>query len=479
MLDYASWPTKRCSVTSLLLDTQNPRLPQSGGALTQKQMIEELVTHDAVFELAKDISTQGFFPTEILLGVKDGDHVVIVEGNRRLAALKLLINPELAPQTHLEKFRRLSEAVTPKSIEKVNVTLAPSRQAATPILLSRHIGLSVQGWSRPMQARFYRQLLELKVTPDELVQKYGVSQADLQKYVQADAVYRLACSLDFPEAVKTQVQDTRQFPLSTLERLVTSQPVREFLQLKPDPNQVLVSTAKSDEFLKAFRRIVEDVATGKVDSRKANDEPAIRKYVEDIAAVKPKSGGKGKFALRDHLSQTEKPSGPVSTQPTKPRNGSKSKSVLPKSLKCFCQDTRTEAIHAELRRLDVAKHPNASAVLLRLLLEFSVSLYLDTTGNIKPLLDKAKADKKPPDWYPSLRHLMRHLLTLDTGLKPLEVKALQKFVNTEDHGATLDSLDGFAHNRRIDPSETELRAIVRLIEPLLHITLGRVEKPQP
>jgi hypothetical protein len=73
MLDYAAWPSKRFSVTSLLLDTQNPRLPQSGGALTQKQMIEELVTHDAVHDLAKDISTQGFFPTEVLLGVKDGD----------------------------------------------------------------------------------------------------------------------------------------------------------------------------------------------------------------------------------------------------------------------------------------------------------------------------------------------------------------------------------------------------------------------
>jgi len=34
MLDYAAWPAKRLSVPSLLLDTQNPRLPQSGGALT-------------------------------------------------------------------------------------------------------------------------------------------------------------------------------------------------------------------------------------------------------------------------------------------------------------------------------------------------------------------------------------------------------------------------------------------------------------
>jgi hypothetical protein len=59
MLDYANWPIKGISVTSLLLDQQNPRLPQSGGGLTQRQIIDELVTHDAVYELANDISSLG------------------------------------------------------------------------------------------------------------------------------------------------------------------------------------------------------------------------------------------------------------------------------------------------------------------------------------------------------------------------------------------------------------------------------------
>lgn len=480
MLDYGAWPSKRLSVTSLLLDTQNPRLPQSGGALTQRQMIEELVTHDTVYDLAKDIATQGFFPTEVLLGVKDGDHVLVVEGNRRLAALKLLINPELAPQAYLDRFRRLSETIPPKTIEKVQVTMAPSRQAATPILLSRHIGLSVQGWSRPMQARFYRQLLQNGVTPDTLIQQYGVPPAELQKYVQADAVYRLACSLDFPETVKARVQDTRGFPLSTLERLVTSEPVREFLQLKPDPDKLLVSTAKSDEFLKAFRQIVEDVATGKVDSRKANDEEGIKQYLVGLVPMKPATRGRGKFSLRDHLSQTEKPTPPINTQPKRRPNGAKSPSILPKSLKNFCPDPRVEAIHGELRRLHLEKHPNASAVLLRLLLEFSLSYYLDVTEQIQPILDRARAkDKKPASWYPPLRHLMTHVLVLDIGLKPLEIKALKKFTDTKDQGGTLDALDGFVHNRNVEPIESELRAIVRLIEPLLKVTLGRVEPPSP
>lgn len=480
MLDYTAWPIKRLSVTSLLLDQQNPRLPQSGGALTQRQIIDELVTHDSVYELAKDITTQGFFPTEILLGVQDGDQTVIIEGNRRLAALKLLINPELAPQTHLEKFRRLSEKITATTLAKVQVSLAPSREAATPILLSRHTAQQIQSWKRPMQARFYRQLLERGLTPDDLVQSYGVTVGQIQDWIRADAVYRLACSLDFPEEVKTKVHNNREFPLSTLERLVESQPIRDFLMLKPDPKEVLVSTAKPGDFLKAFRQIVTDVATAKVDSRLANNADDITSYVKTLTKIKPTPRARGKFSVRDHLSQTEQPSPSLTTQVKPRRPSTKSPSILPKGLKCFCSDSRVNDIFDELRRLHVDKNPNASAVLLRLLLEFSISYYLDTTGKIKPLLERfRKKDNKGADWYPSLRQLMEHLLSDDIGLQPLELKAIKKFVQTKGQNNTLDALDGFVHNRKVDPTETELRAISKLIDPVLRVTLGRVEAANP
>jgi hypothetical protein len=480
MLDYANWPIKRISVTSLLLDQQNPRLPQSGGGLTQRQIIDELVTHDAVYELAKDISTLGYFPTEILLGVQDGDQTIVIEGNRRLTALKLLVNPELAPQAHLEKFRRLSEKVTVSTIAKVQITIAPSREAATPILLARHTATQIQSWKRPMQARFFRQLLERGLTTDDLVQSYGVTVGQIQDWIRADAVYRLACSLDFPEDVKQKVNNNRDFPLSTLERLVESQPVRDFLMLKADAKEVLVSAAKPGDFLKAFRMIVTDVATGKIDSRAINNIDDIGTYVKTLSAVKPSPRTRGKFSVREHLSQTEQPSPPVSTQAKPSRASGKSPGVLPKGLKCFCSDSRVNDIFDELRHLRLDKSPNASAVMLRILLEFSVSFYLDTTGQIKPLLEHfRKKDNKGADWYPSLRQLMDHLLKIDVGLQPLEIKALNKFVQTKAQNNTLDALDGFVHNRKVEPTEVELRAIVKLIDPLLRVTLGRVETPKP
>lgn len=327
-----------------------------------------------------------------------------------------------------------------------------------------------------MQVRFYRQLLERGLTPDDLVQNYGVTVGQIQDWIRADAVYRLACSLDFPDEVKSKVQNNREFPLSTLERLVESQPIRDFLMLKPDPKEVLISTAKPEAFLKAFRRIVADVATGKVDSRVANNADNIADYLRRLGDIKPAAQSRGKFSIRDHLSQTEQPSPAVSAQVTTRKRVSKSPTAIPKGLKCFCSDPRVNDIFDELRRLRLDKTPNASAVLLRLLLEFSVSHYLDTTGLINPLLDHfRKKDNKGPDWYPTLRQLMEHLLQTDIGLQPLELKALRKFVQTKGQNNTLDALDGFVHNRKVEPTESEIRAIVRLIEPVLQMTLGRIE----
>lgn len=69
---------------------------------------------------------------------------------------------------------------------------------------------------------------------------------------------------------------------------------------------------------------------------------------------------------------------------------------------------------------------------------------------------------------------MEHLLTLDIGLQPLDLKAARKFTQTKGQNNTLDALDGFVHNRKIEPTETEITAIVKLIEPILQITLGRI-----
>ena len=48
----------------------------------------------AVDELAMSIGARGYFPHEPIFVEEDGDRLVVIEGNRRLAAVMLLLDPE-------------------------------------------------------------------------------------------------------------------------------------------------------------------------------------------------------------------------------------------------------------------------------------------------------------------------------------------------------------------------------------------------
>lgn len=89
------WLTKRISVVSLHLDSRNPRLGRSTDGASSRELIQYLFEHDKAMEVAESIAARGFFPNEPLLAIKKADHYVVVEGNRRLAALKALREPGL------------------------------------------------------------------------------------------------------------------------------------------------------------------------------------------------------------------------------------------------------------------------------------------------------------------------------------------------------------------------------------------------
>jgi hypothetical protein len=85
-------------VNTLHFDRNNPRLAEYNLNLRASDEDIIAVLWDAmdVKELVQSISASGFFPHEALIvAEEDGRHIVI-EGNRRLAAVKILLNPGIA-----------------------------------------------------------------------------------------------------------------------------------------------------------------------------------------------------------------------------------------------------------------------------------------------------------------------------------------------------------------------------------------------
>ena len=85
------------SPLELLFDAKNPRLVEllDEDSPTQEDLALILWENMAIDELVMSISASGYFPYEPLIAIKENDHGIVIEGNRRLAALKLLLDPSL------------------------------------------------------------------------------------------------------------------------------------------------------------------------------------------------------------------------------------------------------------------------------------------------------------------------------------------------------------------------------------------------
>lgn len=80
-------------VSDLHFDYKNPRLAEYGitKATSEDEILRVLWEAMDVRELVQSISASGFFPHEALIVAKEDGRNIVIEGNRRLAAVKLLL----------------------------------------------------------------------------------------------------------------------------------------------------------------------------------------------------------------------------------------------------------------------------------------------------------------------------------------------------------------------------------------------------
>ncbi|MBN1460677.1 MAG: hypothetical protein JXA57_14170 [Armatimonadetes bacterium] len=484
-MSYAQWKEKEYAVASLLLDPKNPRLPSTNDGVAQVQLISVLVKHDDVLELAKDIADKGYYPVERLIVVEEQGKRYVVEGNRRLAALKLLSAPELAPEDYRRRFEALSKKVAASGApKKAKVTVAPSRQEAYGFILDKHTRVDIDKWSHVQQARFYKTLMNSGMSAETISTAYSISLGEIAKFMQMEEMYSIACSLDLPPDVAEKVQDSRNFPVTTLERIYQRPSAQKFLCIEFDGNKRLVGKVHIDEFKKGYERIVSDIATGKADSRKLNDNPAIDKYLGTLSASKPDSNKKGSFGRQDFGSAG---AGAPAVTPTKPgtkKSAHKPRSLVPRTMKCTASSERVRCVFSELRGLKVADCPNAVGIMLRVLLEMSLGCYLSKTGKLKLLLEKenerlAKKGKspRPKDWSPTLHDMMSYMLNHDPDvqLAPTARKAISHLISGNDTIYREDLLHALVHSPHMMLSEPQLRVFWEQLEPIFQLTLVEPE----
>jgi hypothetical protein len=487
-MNYKNWKRAERSAASLSLDPKNPRIPPSAKALGQPELIEELTLHDDVLELAKNIAANGFFPSEPLVVVKENQKLVVVEGNRRLAACKLLLHPDLAPKDLLTKFRAVSATFDQRILRKIPILIAPSREAAIPLIIARHTATQIATWKPAMQAHFYYTLVESGLSIEDVAQRFKLTAGEVRKELHSHNLYMMACRLDLPAHDSDVVRDPRKFKLTNLTRIFETPHARDFFGVEFADDGRVTGVIDANEFKKGFAKVVSDVANSTVDSRTLNTPQEIKKYLNGYKTSEtPDLKKMGAFDSNTFMvANAKRTSSKAKKAKTSRSQTSVPKGLIPRHIVCNSRNARVKGLFEELRKLSPLVFANSASFAFRSLLELSTSCFLEDKGEIAKMKAVKLADiaaqnakippnkpKKtlPPDWTPELGEMLKWLLDPAHNLIPQGhvSRALKQAIHDEKD---LISLNLVVHNPAYHPSERRLRESWSHFEGLMKILLA-------
>src|SRR5438034_992852 len=103
----------------LKLDPYNPRLRQEEEGLEQTDLLKVMVDRFEIEELGVSMVSSGYLAYDPMIGVRERGTVTILEGNRRLAALQLLLDPARTPNRRHTRWQQLSSQLTKDSLDRL------------------------------------------------------------------------------------------------------------------------------------------------------------------------------------------------------------------------------------------------------------------------------------------------------------------------------------------------------------------------
>lgn len=147
-------------ISDLLFDPENPRLPSNLHYTEESEIFKWMLQDATLIELMASIGSAGYFQAEPLLVIpseKDAEKYIVIEGNRRLASIKLLDDPSLAP-IKKKAVKQVAET-SEKETKEIPCVIYNERNDILDYLGYRHI-TGIKEWSSLAKANYMSQLYD-------------------------------------------------------------------------------------------------------------------------------------------------------------------------------------------------------------------------------------------------------------------------------------------------------------------------------
>ncbi len=422
----------RIPTSQLLVDIQNPRLPEMGSSQDDAIRLMVKAQGNKIFALAQHLANNGTNPASLPIVIpapESKGKFYVLDGNRRLTALRLLERPELADNvidgSILQKIKQLSLAYKRRPITEFECVVFSNREEADPWIQLIHRGES-QGaglveWNGQVAARY-----------------------DERKGIGARGVPAALQILDLVKDHGTLSQKTREkiengkFPITNLTRLINTPYVRKKINIDIKNDTI---GSLEDKAIKNLVQIVEDIGTEYI-------------TVSDIKRVDQRIDYIDKL-LEPHVDTTQQKAGSSAiSSSVKKRTGKEKKprnTIIPKDFLANITQNRINTIFRELKKLDVDNFPNAGSIMLRVFLELSIDHFLEETV-------------KWPEQQVENSSLAQKLIAVANDLEskqvmsPKQLAPIRKAAGGQTLlAASVKTLHGYVHNKYFSPIPSELK----------------------
>lgn len=233
-------------IEQLLLDMENPRLAWRGGSNTQFDMVKLLWSEMAVDEVAFSIAENGYFRSEPLFVIaqnpeeKDPNkrRFIVLEGNRRLAAVMLLRDEKLRERVKATELPLISEERR-SSLDSLPAIIYSDREQLWTAIGFRHIN-GIKPWDSFSKAKYIAGVLEnFGKSLDEIAQRIGDRHATVVRLYRG---YKILEQSEAQASFDREDRERNRFYFSHLYTAADQREFQEFLGIKPDtslkPNPV-------------------------------------------------------------------------------------------------------------------------------------------------------------------------------------------------------------------------------------------------
>jgi hypothetical protein len=454
------------SVDDLLLDLQNPRI---GHAANQSEALSAIVelNPEHFRTMMRSIHDHGLDPGDAFYLVDENNDIpgyTVVDGNRRLAALKVLADPTVLQGTTLsagtiKQLREAAKGFDPKKMVPVNCVLFDDRESANDWILRRHgRGLEGEGripWNPLEIQRFQNDWTVLDIV--DFVSKYSTFS-----------------STKWPH-IKTAVINNS----STLRRIIDARVAREWIGIEVverDGARVPAFKREPKFVLAVLSRIFSDIHDQNITSRTVNKASEIAAYFSSLPKdLHPNDGLSDAPILFRDASVADGVKRPrASAQLPTPGVTKKQKltkvrpprGTLAPSRHPFAQPetTKGQQLLREASRLRLRDMPLASAYVLRAFLEHTIDTYM--TRHRIPFWENNKQLELTIRAERVLQHLQK------TGTAAKDLKGVRRTLTSKSDPASIQALNDYHHNKYQVPGVDVLRDAWDSAEPLFVAVYG-------